>query len=122
MIRKHLLEIRQLVLQVHLGCSREERFNAQDVAFSAKFQFASLPLGAETDEIADSLCYAEVSAIILAAVTGREFKLIEHLGHVIFEKLKLLACVDVRMELHVHKLHPPVANLRGGSVFTISEF
>ncbi len=121
MSRKHILEIRQLVLQVHLGCSREERFNAQDVSFSAKFQFSSLPLGADTDEITDSLCYAQVSDLILVTVTGREFKLIEHLGHIVFERLKVLAGDDMQIELNVHKLNPPVLNLLGGSVFTISE-
>ncbi len=117
----YTLEIRKLVLGVHLGCSADERSNAQDVSFSARFRFASIPAGANTDELSDSLCYAQVSDLILSTVTGREFKLIEHLGHVVFTNLKTLAGSDIRIELEVHKLNPPVMHLRDGSAFTISE-
>ncbi len=118
---RYTLEIRKLVLGVHLGCGAEERFKQQDVSFSAKFRFSGMPKGAETDELDDSLCYARVSDLILATVKGREFKLIEHLGHVIFKNLKILVGPEILIELVVHKLNPPVMHLREGSAFTISE-
>ena len=117
----YTLEIRKLVLGVHLGCGADERINKQDVSFSAKFRFATMPRGADTDELSDSLCYAQVSDLIQTTIENREFKLIEHLGHVIFKNLKGLAGPDIRIELEVHKLNPPVQNLRDGSAFTISE-
>ena len=51
----YTLEIRKLVLGVHLGCGADERLNAQEVSFSAKFRFASMPKGSDTDELSDSL-------------------------------------------------------------------
>lgn len=119
----HQLEIRSLVLGVHLGCEAEERRIQQNVAFSVAFRFRSMPEGCKTDELKDSICYAKVSEAIEETVASpREFKLIEHLAYVIFERLKKLSGDQAAIKLQVHKLHPPVEKLEGGSVYVMGDF
>ena len=118
----YLLEIRSLVLGVHLGCEAVERVQAQDVAFSVQLRFHRAPKGAQTDEISDSVCYADVSQAVRKVITGREFKLIERLGHAVFDEVKMLAGEQAAVRVEVHKLNPPVADLRNGSVYTVGEF
>lgn len=118
----HQLEIRALVLKVRLGWEAVERKVPQDVSFSVSLRFDRMPEGCRTDELSDSLCYGDVSELIARNIESREFKLIEHLAFVLFEEIKKLAGASVRVRLEVHKLHPPVENLRGGSVYTIGDF
>lgn len=119
----HQLEIKSLVLGVHLGCEADERRLPQEVAFSVAFRFRSMPMGCRTDELQDSICYAEVSEAIAESVASpREFKLIERLAFVVFERLKERVGDQALIKLEVHKLHPPVEKLRGGSIYTMGEF
>lgn len=118
----HQLEIRSLVLGVHLGCGAEERREPQDVSFSVAFRFHEAPLGCKTDELSDSICYADAAQVISETIAGREFKLIEFLATEIFDGLKKLSGGQALVRLEVHKLNPPVEHLRGGSVYTLGDF
>ena len=119
---QYILEIRDLVLPVHLGCEAEEREVPQEVAFSVAVRMPGRPQACVTDDLNDSICYAEISEVILKQVVGREFKLIEYLAQEVFQAIKAMRTSDFLMRLEIHKLHPPVANLRGGSFFSIGEF
>lgn len=126
----HQLELRTLVLGVHLGCGADERKEPQEVAFTVTFRFSEMPKACVSDELGESIDYSQVSDAIVNAVSGREFKMIEHLAYVVFQSIKSIAetstkssgVKDVAVRLEIHKLNPPVRDLRGGSLYTMGEF
>ncbi len=115
------LELRDLILGIHLGCTAEERHLAQEVSFSVFFRFREEPPACQTDQLIETICYAKVSDLINHETNGREFQLIEFLGKEIFKRLKVAFGDQALIRLQVHKLKPPVPNVHGGSIFTIGE-
>lgn len=121
--RFHSLQIQDLSLQVSLGCTAEERAILQEVRLSVQFRFSSIPAGARTDALQDTLCYAQISALLQEHCCSREFQLIERLGFECYAILKnWLLPSDTQVALRVHKVRPPVPQLLGGSHFTCGDF
>lgn len=118
----HELEIRDLVVGVRLGCEAEERRVPQEVAFTVAFRFHLQPEACHSDELADTVCYADVSQLIEDVIRDREFHLIEYLAAEIFTRLSARFESRALLRLQVHKLRPPVDGLRGGSIYRISQF
>ncbi len=115
------LELRDLVLGIHLGCTEDERRRPQDVSFSIFFRFLKQPSACQTDRLEDTICYARVRDLLEQETRDREFQLIEYLGQEIFRRLKGAFGDEALICLQVHKLKPPVLNLRGGSLFRIGD-
>lgn len=119
------LVVRGLRLMIHLGCGAEERRNPQPVDVDLAFRFKEAPVGCETDELADTVCYAELSERLASYCEGKEFKLVESLAAQLFRVAKETLAreySDGELTLRVTKLHPPVPNLNGGVAFTIGEW
>jgi len=116
-----ILDIEAIRLDVHLGCQAAERARPQAVEIKLTIRFATLPAACWTDELADTVCYAELATLAREHCAGREFRLIERLA---FE-LHALVCARLpagaRLVLTVAKLAPPVAELERGVRFTIGE-
>jgi dihydroneopterin aldolase len=68
------------------------------------------------------VCYADLIELARQEVAGREFRLVEHLAHELFARLRPLVPVDARLWLRVNKLAPPVEGLAGGVAFSLGEF
>jgi dihydroneopterin aldolase len=115
------LEILEYEIPVHLGCTEAERANPQSVAFDTRIAFAETPPGTQTDRIGDTLCYASVCETIRATAQGKSWNLIEALGRAVYEALHASTRIDCGIEISVHKLHPPVEHLRGGSRFVYGD-
>ena len=113
---KPILKLKDLRLFVHLGCSAAERENRQEVALSASFQFKESPPGEKTDQLQDTLCYAKASQELKCLVELKEYQLVESLGYESYQLLKNLFPHSM-VQVEVHKLHPPVENLRKGVVY-----
>lgn len=112
-------------LNVHLGCSAEERATPQEVRLAAKVYFPELPPGCSSDRLDETICYAEMVQWARDYVTGKEFALVESLG---FELATLFSKnfsdktpQKIKFDLKVHKVNPPVPDLSGGVVFELRD-
>lgn len=116
------LIVRGLRLSVKLGCGDDERRAPQPVDVDIGILFQTPPRGCETDELKETVCYDDLSRRLKNAVSERSFKLVEHLGHVLYHDIKSLVPTDALLALRVVKLHPPVEELRGGVAFVYADW
>jgi dihydroneopterin aldolase len=117
-----ILEFRRARLAVRLGCSDAERAVPQAVDLDLAIAFAAPPAACASDDLDDTVCYADLIELARSTVAGREFRLVEHLAHELFARLRPLAPADARLWLRVTKLAPPVEGLAGGVAFALGEF
>ncbi len=115
------LSLNGLRLKVHLGCSEEERRVPQFVRFEILLRFKTPPLGCQTDQLSDTVCYAQISDILRTACEG-EFQLIEKLGWKVFSLLKQTLPKDVQVQMRMIKEKPPISDLTEGSSFYLSDW
>jgi dihydroneopterin aldolase len=114
------IEVSGFHARVSLGVSDEERAFPQEVEFGLKITFARIPDGARTDRIGDTLCYAELCDILEKIAHARSYHLIENLGLTAYEAIKKHAG-SAAVEVTVHKLRPPIAQLRQGVRFVCGD-
>lgn len=107
------LRVKNLSLQVHLGCTAEERASTQEIRVDVAFRFNEPPPGEKTDRLEDTLCYAEVCAALKNHLAGREFNLVEKIG-CDFHRILKARFPNVQSQVKVHKVRPPVDDLLGG--------
>ena len=114
-----LLEIKSLVLLVHLGRDKQERDKLQEVAFDITVGFLE-PLREEKSDQLDkgSACYFRLCEKIREVATQGRFALIERLAGVTLEQIKPLIPSKAGIKVSVHKIHPPVPCLKGGVSYT----
>ena len=116
------LEIKSLILPVHIGRDQEERQKAQDVSFHITLGFTQALKDEQTDQLESSVCYFEVCEKIKKLISQNTFSLIEKLAFetlaVIKKNLPPYVCVRVC----VHKIQAPVPHLKGGVSYTCGDF
>ena len=116
------LAFRAARLQVRLGCSSEERAHPQDVDLDLALRFPTPPEACETDELKDTVCYADLIASARDHVSGREFRLLERLASELLARLRRELPAETEVWLRVTKLYPPVPELRGGVSFSLGDW
>ncbi len=119
------LTLEDIEVFLHLGCSHNERRTTQRVHVSVHFRFGAPPAGCQTDRLSDTLCYAAVTKAVVHLSTQKEFHLIEHFAQECFQALRKTARAvqeDVKLKITIHKIRPPVNELKGGATFTLGEF
>lgn len=130
------LMLRDLRLNVHLGCGEDERRKPQPVSIDLALLFSTTPAGCQSDELTDTICYGKLSERLSTYCNGRSFKLVEALTSQLFEVAKqeierqgkarcrsfTIESANVLLALRGTKLHPPVADLNGGVNFSIEEW
>lgn len=114
------LSLKDYGLQVHLGCTADERANPQPVKVSVDVGFRERPLGEKSDQLSDSVCYAQICEELNATTEGKEFNLVEKLAMDFLTQLRGQFPGHL-VRLSVHKLKPPIANLNGGVVYTCGD-
>ncbi len=114
-----VLEVRGARMHARVGWSPGERARMQIVELALRVEFPVLPRACETDELADTVCYAQLLERAEGVCAGREFRLVEHLAHVLAERLHEMLPQGARLELTVTKPHPPLPRLHGGVHFTV---
>lgn len=116
-----LLSIRRLHTWVRLGCSAEERSVPQEVEVDLEISFPAVPDGVRTDRLEDTICYGDVCADITEASRAGEFALIEKLAGDVMKRIRDRVGRGYGLKLSIHKLRPPIDNLRGGVVFILED-
>lgn len=121
-IRHHQLRLDNLSLQVHLGCLPDERKETQEVRWSIELRFPAAPKGCMTDEIGDTVSYADIADALRELCASGEFKLIERLAVEGYEKLRSVVKPPIELYVELHKVRPPVDDLQGGSYYRCGDF
>jgi dihydroneopterin aldolase len=116
-----VLDIEAIRLNVRLGCEPAERAVPQPVEIKLAIRFAALPAACWTDELGDTVCYAELATLAREHCARREFRLIERLALELHGLVRDRLPSGARLGLTVTKLAPPIAELERGVRFTIAE-
>lgn len=118
------LTLHKLKLWTHLGCSAEEKTHLQPVEIAVTLYLLAPPPACHTDLLQNTYCYRDISERIELVMTGRHFNLIEHIGMVIWEAVRVyldeaeIEGCPAELEVTVTKLNPPIANMHGGVSFS----
>lgn len=111
------LSVNQFSVQVHLGCTAEERMGLQEVRFSLTFEFSTPPQACQSDQLGHTICYAKVCDSISAAVKNRPFATIEAMWAVAAESVRPYLTGGTHVVLTLHKVRPPIDGLLGGVTY-----
>ena len=120
--RLNSLELTDLGLWVHLGCMAEERATPQEVRLTVTLRFHEAPKGCVTDELSETICYAEIAEGLKDHADSREFNLIERLAFASYAIVRKIAGAKAEVQIRVHKVRPPVPTLLGGSSYQCGDF
>lgn len=114
------IAIQGLELDVNLGWTQGERATQQTVVTDVQIHFVAPPRACTTDQLDDTHCYDSLIASIKSHVAAREFRLIEHLGHEVFQLIKQTLPLGTRVQLRLTK-KPTIVNLTGGVAFCFGD-
>ena len=81
------LTVSDYLVDVHLGCTAEERLVAQEVRVSVDLQFLQPPEACASDRLADTPCYALLCDEIKQVAEAGEFNTVERLAEQIYRRL-----------------------------------
>lgn len=113
---KTSLFLNGLELPVVLGWPEEERAQKQIVVLDIQIHFPKPPLACVTDNLVDTFCYDALVNSIKLRLAHEEFRLIEHLGHDIYQICKEHLTKNVLLGIRLTK-KPAIENLTGGVSF-----
>jgi dihydroneopterin aldolase len=108
------MDIDRLRLNVHLGCSADERTRPQPVEVSLSIHFKKNVEALQSDQLSDTVCYQDVCDQIKIAASTKEYNTVEHLAFEIRREIQPLLRTAASADLAVHKIQPPIENLIGG--------
>lgn len=114
--RNPILTVKDYRLKVHLGCTLEEQMVPQEISATIKIKFRESPPGEITDDLRETICYADICHALTEYLQNKSFQLVEKLANDCFNVLKT-SYPNVLIQLEIHKLHPPIENLQGGVVY-----
>ena len=115
----HCIKLHDLRLSLHLGWLEEERRQKQVVSVSISLKFLSMPQGCATDDLAETVCYAELAQKITAHCQQKSYQLIEYLAYDIYQKIKSLHAIDCQVTVWKQ---PAIENLQGGASFVCGDW
>ncbi len=113
------MKLSDLRLHLHLGWPEEERRQKQVISVYITLKFASMPQGCETDDLAGTVCYAELTQKITAHCQQKSYRLIEHLAYDIYQQIKILHAIDCQVTVWKQ---PAIENLQGGASFVCGDW
>lgn len=116
MNHKSYLLVKNLELQVFLGCFPEERAKKQSVSVEIKIHFPESPVASVTDNIEDTFCYDKLIVALKNHIEPRQFNLLEFLGREIYQFVKVTLANDAFVSVTVTKM-PDISGLKDGVAF-----
>jgi len=108
--------LHNLELFVHLGWPAQERQSEQKILVDISLRFPKTPEACLTDDLADTCCYDSLVRHIKQSLAAKNIRLLEHLGHTIYETIKSYIAKPMQISLRIKK-HPEIPNLAGGVSF-----
>lgn len=110
------IQLYGLELDIHLGWPDAERLLKQVIIADIKIVFIQPPNACLTDNLADTFCYDKLTNEIKQRVAAQPFRLLEHLGHELYQTIKKTLNNDSLISLRITK-KPAIPNLTGGVSF-----
>ncbi len=110
------ISLHEIELNVLLGWPQQERAQSQNVLVDIHIHFKTPPQGCITDNLDETYCYDKLITTLKEKLAKREFHLIEHLGHEIYQIIKSYITAETCITTRVTK-HPKIENLKGGVSF-----
>lgn len=111
------LSIKQLELYVYLGWPDLERHQEQAVLLDVDIWFPKPPKACVTDNLDDTFCYSTLIAGIRDKVANKNFHLIEHLNHEIYQFVKSQLPDQSKIIVRITK-HPKIRGFTGSVCFS----
>ncbi len=115
------LEIKSLILSIHIGRTAEERQKTQDIGFHITLGFTQVLTDERSDKLENSVCYSKICEWIRQLTSQKSFSLIEKLAFETLTTLKTKLPSGTRVRVCVQKIHPPVPGLEGGVFYTCGD-
>ncbi len=109
-------------LNVHLGYNEDERALAQEVNLSIRIQFPVLPPACQTDELRDTICYAQIINSLRGYLFKQRYSLIERLGYDIYTYINEKLPDQTQLGIKITKLYPPLEKVPEGVAFILGDF
>ena len=114
------LELKNFLLNIHLGITEQEQFNKQPVNIDISINNKTPPLGCVNDNINNTLCYDKICSLISEKSSNKTYNLIEHLCQDILDLLTEHIknyCLNNKIEFNTEisvkiKKSPPIDNLQ----------
>ncbi len=100
------LSIKKLQLSVFLGWGLSERRQPQSVLVDLTVSLTRLPAACMTDELSDTVCYAELAKRLQLFCHSKQFKLLEYLGYELFTYTKSLLNTSSKLSMTINKISP----------------
>jgi dihydroneopterin aldolase len=100
------ITLKKLKLSLKIGISEEEKSCKQEIYITIQLFLNQLPNGCITDNIDDTLCYAELVGKLTKSFASKRYNLIEKLANDIADfilqssKGNFIAAVNVEVEKH----------------------
>lgn len=108
------------MLTVYLGWPEAERLQEQHIQLDAKIVFSQLPSACTSDDLNDTFCYGALVTAIKQKINAKEFRLVEHLAHEIYQAIRSLIPTEAKIQLSVNK-QPAISDLTGGVTFELRD-
>lgn len=116
-----ILEVPGFIVNLHLGCEAWEREHTQEVKVFLKLKFLEENVSESSDELKDTVCYAELAETVKMVSKKSEYKLIEKFAKDVYLKLKENLNFKVQLDIKVHKLKPPIDILTEGVFYSLGD-
>ena len=108
--------IKNLEIYLSVGVGEIERKIGQRLCLQIEV-FLPLDKSGQTDELKYTISYVDISNLVKELSKGREYKLLEHFGRVIIEKIFLEFTKVEAVKILVEKKHVPDKDFLGESSF-----
>ena len=113
----YLLKIEPFRIWIRLGCMPSEQAQLQPVDIEVELNFHEMPKGCVTDNLDDTVCYADFCKVSKELCERKNFALIEHLAHDLHKEFEKIVKGRAEISVVVHKLNPPVDGFANGVIF-----
>jgi dihydroneopterin aldolase len=114
---QYILRVHALKLPVRLGCGEEERSQAQWVEWDVDLHFSARPRACDSDDLAHTLCYDQISRLIASVCERKPYHLLEHLADEAARAIRPHLLSVSQLRLRVRKLKPPIPYETQGTSF-----
>jgi 7,8-dihydroneopterin aldolase/epimerase/oxygenase len=111
-IPKSRLSIKNLQLALNLGWTEQERAVQQTIQLAMLIEFNQPPQACQSDQLTDTICYANLIHLLQTELPKKSYRLIEHLGFAAYQLTKAYFPMAVQVNVNITK-QPIIENFAG---------
>jgi len=112
------MTLNQFLLSVNLGWPTSERAKTQIVAIDITLKFQNPPKACDSDQLADTYCYHQLTEILKNGTYNKTFRLLEYLTKELYYLTKNYLGDNILINIKATKKTPGIKNLIGGVSFS----